>query len=203
MAYVVVKYGANEEHLVNPNCLCSVLLSHIKKTCGFHDLSENVDLASETGEVVDLVSKPREYAKRFLEPRANYIVVKVVGEETEESSPTYVSLLDQVGDRIKFAGDPKPHPTPTLQSQSRYPRPPRFLGSDESKEFTTKDASVRKNGTLSTKLAGKNNQQAGGSGAPSMDDLHKETEKKRGKPAAEKSLGKEVKEKVGKKGGKK
>ncbi|KAJ3216086.1 ddb1 and cul4 associated factor 7 [Dinochytrium kinnereticum] len=155
------KYDAlpwtNDEHLVNPNCLCSVLLSHIKKTCGFQDLAENIDLASETGEVVDLVSKPREYAKRFLEPRANYIVVKVVG------------VLN---------------PTQRQRSKAKAGArdPPRFLGSDESKEFQSKDqSSNRKGGNLGTKLAAKNQ---GGSGAPSMDELHKEggaTEKKRGK----------------------
>ncbi|KAJ3414756.1 hypothetical protein HDV05_006095 [Chytridiales sp. JEL 0842] len=94
---------ANEEKLLNPNCLSSVLLSHIKKTCGFSDLPEPIDLASETGEVVDLVSKPKEYAKRFLEQRTSYILVKVIGEETEESTPTYISLLDNPEKPIKFA----------------------------------------------------------------------------------------------------
>ncbi|KAI8923208.1 hypothetical protein BC831DRAFT_472347 [Entophlyctis helioformis] len=103
MAFVVVKYGANEEKLVNPNCLCAVLLNHVKKTCGFTELIENIDLASESGEVMDLVSKPREYARKFLEPRSNYILVKVVGDESDESSPTYMPLLDQTGDKIKFS----------------------------------------------------------------------------------------------------
>nr|KAJ3423243.1 hypothetical protein HK105_007579 [Polyrhizophydium stewartii] len=79
MAFVVVKFGANDEKLVNPNCLCAVLLNYVKKSCGFNELPENVDLASESGEVMDLVSKPREYARKFLEPRNSYILVKVLG----------------------------------------------------------------------------------------------------------------------------
>ena len=71
--------AANEEKLVNPNCLSAVMLSHIKKTCGYSEITENIDLASEAGEVMDLVSKPREYAKKFLEPRTTYVLVKVTG----------------------------------------------------------------------------------------------------------------------------
>ncbi|OAJ37137.1 hypothetical protein BDEG_21200 [Batrachochytrium dendrobatidis JEL423] len=89
--------------MVNPNCLGAVMLSHIKKSCGYADISENIDLASETGEVVDLVSRPREYARKFLEPRGSYILVKVIGDEMEDSSPTYISLLDQAGEKIKFS----------------------------------------------------------------------------------------------------
>ncbi|KAL2916866.1 hypothetical protein HK105_203645 [Polyrhizophydium stewartii] len=103
MAFVVVKFGANDEKLVNPNCLCAVLLNYVKKSCGFNELPENVDLASESGEVMDLVSKPREYARKFLEPRNSYILVKVLGDDSDDSSPTYLPLLDQVGEKIKFA----------------------------------------------------------------------------------------------------
>ena len=102
MSYITVKYGANEEKLVNPNCLSSVLLAHIKKSCGFESLLEPIDLASESGEVVDLNAKPREYAKKYLEGRGNYVLIKVVGDDTEESTPTFVSLLDQSG--LKFSG---------------------------------------------------------------------------------------------------
>ena len=105
MSFVIVRYGANEEKLVNPNCLNTVLLSHIKKSCGFEGLKENVDLASENGEVMDLLSNPKEYAKKYLEPRGSYILVKVLGDENvEESTPSFVSLLDQQAG-IKFAGE--------------------------------------------------------------------------------------------------
>jgi hypothetical protein len=54
-----------------------VLLGYIKKTCGYEQ--DNIDLASETGEVIDLASKPKEYARKYVEPRGSYILVKCVG----------------------------------------------------------------------------------------------------------------------------
>lgn len=65
--------------MVNPNCLSAVLLNHIRKTCGFLEVQEHLDLASESGEVMDLASKPKEYAKKYLESRSTYILVKVIG----------------------------------------------------------------------------------------------------------------------------
>ncbi|KAI8898129.1 hypothetical protein BC833DRAFT_620582 [Globomyces pollinis-pini] len=95
--FITVKYGAEEEKIFNPNCLSAVLLNHIKHTCGFEN--EILDLASETGEVMDLAK----YAKKFLESRSSYILVKIIGDETEESSPTYIPLLDNALDKIKFS----------------------------------------------------------------------------------------------------
>jgi hypothetical protein len=103
MSFITVKYGANEEKLVNPNCLSTVLLNHIKKTCGFEHLLEAIDLATESGEVIDLNSKPKEYAKKYLEPRCNYVLIKVMGDDSEESTPTFVSLLEQ-STGLKFSG---------------------------------------------------------------------------------------------------
>ncbi|KAJ3274888.1 hypothetical protein HDV01_001763 [Terramyces sp. JEL0728] len=77
--FVTIKYGADEEKIVNPNCLSAVLLNHIRRSCGYENVIENLDLASESGEVMDLVSKPKEYAKKFLEARSTYILVKVIG----------------------------------------------------------------------------------------------------------------------------
>ncbi|KAJ3044897.1 hypothetical protein HDV00_000179 [Rhizophlyctis rosea] len=139
MSFITVKYGANEERLANPNCLCSVLLHHIKRSCGFEHIIENVDLASETGEVVDLVSKPKEYARKYLEGRANYILVKVIGDESEDSSPTYVSLLEQTGEKIKFS---VLNPTQRQRNKGKAGKgdqPSRYLGSggDGENEPTT------------------------------------------------------------------
>jgi hypothetical protein len=80
-----------------------VFLNHIRKTCGYDGIQETLDIASEAGEVMDLVSKPKEYAIKYLESRSTYIVVKVVGEDTEDASPTYVPLLDNATEKIKFS----------------------------------------------------------------------------------------------------
>jgi hypothetical protein len=61
-------------------------------------------LASESGEVMDLVSKPKEYAKKYLEPRGIYILVKVVGDENDDSNFIYIPLLESATDKIKFSG---------------------------------------------------------------------------------------------------
>jgi hypothetical protein len=101
MTFITVRYGQNEEKLLNPNCISSVLLSYIKKNCGFEELAEPIDLCSaETGEVVDLISKPKEYAKKYLEPRGAYILLKVIGDDSEESTPTFVSLLESSNIKI-------------------------------------------------------------------------------------------------------
>ncbi|KAI9089576.1 hypothetical protein DFS34DRAFT_639067 [Phlyctochytrium arcticum] len=113
MAFITVKYGAGEERLANPNTLACVLLQHLKSSCGFGHLLENVDLASETGEVVDLVSKNKEYAKKFLDARGTYILVKVIGDEGDETTPTYLSLLDQpAGEKLKFSVASRQRPKP-------------------------------------------------------------------------------------------
>ncbi|KAI9345262.1 hypothetical protein BDR26DRAFT_156121 [Obelidium mucronatum] len=92
------------EKIVNHNCQANVVLSYIKKSCGLSNLTAPIDLATESGDVVDLNSKARDYAKRFLDDRKSYIVVKVVGEFTDDATPTYTSLLDLPADtKLKFA----------------------------------------------------------------------------------------------------
>ncbi|KAJ3083457.1 hypothetical protein BCR33DRAFT_717478 [Rhizoclosmatium globosum] len=104
MPFITVKYGAGSEKLVNPNCQTAVVLSYIKKTCGFSNLTTPIDLATENGEVVDLNSKTKEIAKKYLDDRKTYIPVKVIGEFSEETVPTYVPLLDLPADtKLKFS----------------------------------------------------------------------------------------------------
>jgi Putative Interleukin 2 receptor, gamma chain len=46
MSFIIVKYGANEEKIINSNCVCAVMLGYIKKQC-CADINENIDLATE------------------------------------------------------------------------------------------------------------------------------------------------------------
>jgi len=62
-----VKYGDNSEKIFNPNCVSSVLLAFIKISCGFDDESYQIDLATESGEVIDLANHGKEYAKKYLD----------------------------------------------------------------------------------------------------------------------------------------
>ncbi|KAJ3064961.1 hypothetical protein HDU98_011647 [Podochytrium sp. JEL0797] len=103
MPFITVKYGAGLEKLVNPDCQSIVVLSFIKKACGFSHFFSPIDLATEAGEVLDLNSKPREVAKKYLDDRKCYIPVKVIGEFSEDVCPTFLPLLDLPADsKIKF-----------------------------------------------------------------------------------------------------
>lgn len=91
---------------MNPDCLSVVLMGYIRKVCGFENLLDNLDLASESGEVMDLLSKGRDYATKILDDKASYILVKVIGDDLEDTSPSYVSLLDTTSDKLRFLGIP-------------------------------------------------------------------------------------------------
>ncbi|TPX49176.1 hypothetical protein SeMB42_g02702 [Synchytrium endobioticum] len=86
--------------------MASVLLNHIKKHP--HVIKslgpiDSIDIASEAGEVVDLLAKGRDYAKKFLDPRSTYVLVKVIGaDESGDGEVQYIPLCDQLGDRVKF-----------------------------------------------------------------------------------------------------
>lgn len=108
--HFVLKYGGisldnlvNEERVFNSNCQSQVLLSHIKKTTGHEFLTENIDLANEAGEVLDLASKGKEYAIKYLEPRSTLYLVKVVVDD-EDGVISYVALQEEAArEKIKFA----------------------------------------------------------------------------------------------------
>ena len=98
--FFTVKVNLNEEYIFNSTCLSNVLLSHIKKTLGAEHTQTIIDLASENGDVVDLLGKGPQYANKFLDPRTTYIVVRVV-EDDSDATPIYTAF-GEVGDKIKF-----------------------------------------------------------------------------------------------------
>jgi len=122
MSFITVKYGDNSEKIFNPNCVSSVLLSFIKISCGFDDENYQVDLATESGEVIDLANHGKEYAKKYLDDRRVYILVKII--EGEDDSPTsYTPLLNQLPEKMKFtvisSGRNRQKRTGTLQNNVR------------------------------------------------------------------------------------
>ncbi|KAI9168149.1 hypothetical protein H9P43_007520 [Blastocladiella emersonii ATCC 22665] len=90
MSFFIVKYGDNEEKPFNTNCLNTVLLGHIKASLGL-EFPEPIDLASEAGDELDLLSRPKEYARKAVEPRSVCTLVKVVKDE-DDGSISYVPL---------------------------------------------------------------------------------------------------------------
>ncbi|KAJ3138192.1 1-phosphatidylinositol 4,5-bisphosphate phosphodiesterase delta-4 [Physocladia obscura] len=136
MSYINVKYGANFEKLININCQICVILNHLKNTCGFSNITYPIDLATEAGEVIDLMSKPKEIALKHIEPRKSYILVRAVGEFGEDSVPLYFPLVDDskircfVPEKIRAAKSKRPIGTDRLSqletsvtSESRSPAP--------------------------------------------------------------------------------
>ena len=101
--FFTVKVNLNEEYIFNSSCLSTVLLSHIKKTLGAEHTQTIIDLASENGDVVDLLSKGPQYAHKFIDTRSTYIVVRVVEDESDASTPIYTAFGD-FGDKTKFHG---------------------------------------------------------------------------------------------------
>lgn len=100
MGFIIVRYGDNQEKIINANCQSAVLLGHLKKSCGFSSLAEPLDLSTEAGEVLDLQSKPREYASKFIEPRSTCILVKVIRDDEDEEN--WACLL--AGHALKLNG---------------------------------------------------------------------------------------------------
>ncbi|KAJ3368974.1 hypothetical protein GGF31_005935 [Allomyces arbusculus] len=112
MTFFTVKYGDNDERLFNSNCLNTVLLGHIKAALKL-TFPEPVDLALDSGDVLDLASKPREYAKKYIEPRAVCTLLKVVQDE-DDGGTAYVPLLDNAAaDRFRVAGGARRNTTTT------------------------------------------------------------------------------------------
>jgi len=101
MGFCVVKYGANQEKLINFECMSILILDYLKTACNFTQIQEPLDLSTEDGEIVDLNSKLKENAKLYLEDRCVYILVKVLIDEASEE-PAYVPLCDNY-EKLKFA----------------------------------------------------------------------------------------------------
>ncbi|KAL7753356.1 hypothetical protein RI367_001131 [Sorochytrium milnesiophthora] len=101
MTFIVVKHGANAQRLFNANCLCIVLLTFIKESLGL-DFGETIDLADESGEVLDLAGHPREYAKKYLEPRGVYTLIKVLTADAVDDGAKYQPLVDAPSESFKL-----------------------------------------------------------------------------------------------------
>jgi hypothetical protein len=63
---------------VNNECISVLLLSYLRKVCGYEHLTEPLDLATDGGEVLDLQGKPKEYASKYADTRGTFILVKLM-----------------------------------------------------------------------------------------------------------------------------
>ncbi|KAJ8308607.1 hypothetical protein KUTeg_013481 [Tegillarca granosa] len=107
--FIIVKYGNNETLLCNPSCAVINLLTSIKRRAGYGNSNVIVDLSDETGLVKELDTHKYDYANKYVESHATYILVQKEPVPDNESiadsgstpTPTvyqYTPLLEQYAD---------------------------------------------------------------------------------------------------------
>ncbi|XP_066281727.1 uncharacterized protein CXorf65 homolog [Branchiostoma lanceolatum] len=95
--FITVRYGENKSEIFNPKCRVLLLLKAIRDKCGCEH-GDTIDLADETGEVMELASHPGDYASNYLPERATFILIKVEKEcEGGEEDVRYLPLFKGPG----------------------------------------------------------------------------------------------------------
>lgn len=90
-----VKYGSNDSALFNADCWAAVLLDYIKERCNYSHLDEPIDLLKEDGSPLNVREVPHgDLATTVLEPKATYILCKVVAPEVEGGAATFEQLWE-------------------------------------------------------------------------------------------------------------
>ncbi|XP_074060530.1 uncharacterized protein CXorf65 homolog isoform X2 [Macrotis lagotis] len=76
--FIIIKYGDNQQFLVNTNCSVLLLLHYIRHKMGLKN-SELIDLCDEAGslKLLFLVKFPGESATKFFQSRNSYYICKV------------------------------------------------------------------------------------------------------------------------------
>ncbi|XP_019618568.1 PREDICTED: uncharacterized protein CXorf65 homolog [Branchiostoma belcheri] len=95
--FITVRYGENKSEIFNPKCRVLLLLKAIRDKCGCEH-GDTIDLADETGEVMELSTHPGDYASNYLHARATFILIKVEKEcEGGEEDVRYLPLFKGTG----------------------------------------------------------------------------------------------------------
>ncbi|XP_056360387.1 uncharacterized protein C22orf15 homolog [Oenanthe melanoleuca] len=95
--FATVRFGADCQIMVNLLCCVQTLTGHLKWKCQCKP-EDCIDLVDEKGTLMNLskVENPAsEYASKYLQGRQRYILIRVVRENSENSS--YESLLEDLG----------------------------------------------------------------------------------------------------------
>ncbi|XP_078590885.1 uncharacterized protein LOC144870500 isoform X2 [Branchiostoma floridae x Branchiostoma japonicum] len=94
--FITVRYGENKSEIFNPKCRVLLLLKAIRDKCGCEH-GDTIDLADETGEVMELANHPGDYASNYLHERATFILIKVEKCEGSEEDVRYLPLYKGTG----------------------------------------------------------------------------------------------------------
>lgn len=123
--FLTVKFGANEQVLLNLNCKIINLSKCLKEKskCGS---DASIDLLDENGILANLseMENSPEYASNYLHERGRYVLVKITREGQEPTR--YESLLDNLGRRHpELAERLQKLSNPQLKEKSPVHRRPR------------------------------------------------------------------------------
>mmetsp|Transcript_19228 Transcript_19228/g.31475 ORF Transcript_19228/g.31475 Transcript_19228/m.31475 type:complete len:116 (+) Transcript_19228:120-467(+) len=101
--FVWVKFGEDQQKIVNTNCSCVVLNDYLRKLCNCAQYPK-VDLADEKGGRRNLQDHADEYAKDFLVERASYSLLGIT--ESGEVVKLY-SQKDAAGTKKATGSEPR------------------------------------------------------------------------------------------------
>ncbi|XP_059177989.1 uncharacterized protein LOC131957283 [Physella acuta] len=92
--FIVIKYGDDQEALLNPRCPTHVLVDWIRRICEC-DGDSILDLVDLEGQVKNLPATSDDYATNYVTGRETYVVIRV--EREGENGPNrYISLLNHL-----------------------------------------------------------------------------------------------------------
>ncbi|XP_029427062.1 uncharacterized protein C22orf15 homolog [Rhinatrema bivittatum] len=95
--FVTVKFGADCEVLLNPNCQINNLTEYLKKKCQCEP-GDSIDLLDESGTLLNLseMEGSSESASNYMHERQHYVLLKVIRGDGSEPIH-YQSLLENLG----------------------------------------------------------------------------------------------------------
>ncbi|KAK3592655.1 hypothetical protein CHS0354_034732 [Potamilus streckersoni] len=95
-AFIIVKYGDNQEAIFNPWCTSHNLLEWIRRKCNCED-DVVLDLVDQEGQVLNLAGRLKDYACQLVSGRETYILIRVE-RQSDNGALHYTSLLNNLED---------------------------------------------------------------------------------------------------------
>ncbi|XP_053557940.1 uncharacterized protein C22orf15 homolog [Bombina bombina] len=97
--FVTVKFGADQQLILNPNCKVVNLAEILREKCQCGP-EVSIDLLDELGNLVNLsdLEGSQDNATNYLKERHRYILVRIIRGEGSETA-RYESMLDNLGKR--------------------------------------------------------------------------------------------------------
>ncbi|XP_075071951.1 uncharacterized protein C22orf15 homolog [Mixophyes fleayi] len=97
--FITVKFGADHQIILNPNCKLVNLAESLREKCQCgHEVS--IDLLDESGNLINLcdLEGSQDIATNYLKERQCYVLVKIIRSDGSEPA-RYESMLENLGKR--------------------------------------------------------------------------------------------------------